>query len=331
MTAESAEFSFDEDVFLAVPTASLIHRKTSISDLFVRLSSDRMVKIAHKGGTIDVERINRFGEKNVQYLYVYKQDLSTIVSDLVRGAEGLNQLKNVPSDLRIAKFFSIAESVYAELLQLPISDESLGRAVRLSQEISSSMRERPDFKTLVGTVVSLGDEFTRHSLGTVVVSNLIMTQLKWKSEKVVDPVTTAAFFHDIGLKELPAELHHKPAVHMTKDEAQLWETHTAIGVRLLSPLNFITPDVLRIVQEHHETGNGAGFPGKLRLERIFPLARLVSMANAMAHDLFRTGGGAVQPFSMENMAQKVEHVYAVMYGQDMARAARRIFKKDDDE
>lgn len=331
MAQQSAEILFSESTFLAVPTASLIHRKASISDLFVRLNSDRMVKVAHKGGAIDVDRINRYGEKNIQYLYVFKQDLSVIVSDLVRGAEGLNQIKNVPSDLRISKFFSIAESVYAELMQLPISDESLGRAVRLSQEISTSMREQPDFARLVGTVVGLGDEFTRHSLGTVVIANLVMSNLKWKSPKVVGPVTTGAFFHDIGLKELPPELHHKPQVEMTKEEAQLWEQHPAIGVRLLSPLSFITPDVLRIVQEHHEIANGAGFPGRLRSDRIFPLARLVSMANALAHDLFREGSGTPTPFSMDQMAQKVDHVYATMFGNDMAKAARKIFRKDDEE
>ncbi|MBX3023188.1 MAG: HD domain-containing protein [Bdellovibrionales bacterium] len=328
--AESAEILFSDATFLAVPVSSLIHRKTAIADMFVRLTTDRMVRVAAKGAEIDSERIHRYGEKNVRHLYVYKIDLSDIVSDLVRGAEGLNQIKNVPSDLRIAKFFSIAESVYQELMQLPITDESLGRAIRLSTEISDSMREKPDFTKLLGTVVSLGDEFTRHSLGTVVMANMIMVQLKWKAQKVVQPVTMGAFFHDIGLKELPRELLEKNPVEMSQAETQLWQTHSEIGVRLLNPIPFVTPDVLRIVQEHHELANGAGYPQRLRGERIFPLARLVSMANSMAHDVFKTGAAASQPFSMEMMAQKVEHVYATMYGGDLAKAARRIFKKEDD-
>jgi hypothetical protein len=81
------------------------------------------------------------------------------------------------------------------------------------------------------------------------------------------------------------------------------------------------------VQEHHEIPNGTGFPAKLRLDRIFPMAKVVSLGNAMAHDMF--DGGAANTFSLELMSQKIEHVYSVMYGADLSRAARKIFKKDE--
>jgi HD-GYP domain-containing protein (c-di-GMP phosphodiesterase class II) len=320
---------YTEDQYTAVPTASLIHRKTSLSDLFVRLPSDRMVKVAHKGGAIDTERITRFGDRDVQYLYVNKSDLGDIVSDLVRGAEGLNQLPNVPTDLKVAKFFNIAESVFSELLKLPLTDESVGRAVRLSQEIATSMREKPDFLKLVTTVVSLGDEFTRHSLGTVLMANMLMTKLDWSSPKLVAPITAGAFFHDIGLKEIPAELRFKNRIDMTPDEALMWECHPAKGVQLLSPLHSMTADVLRIVQEHHEIPNGQGFPGKLRLDRIFPMAKVVSLSNLMAHDVFDVLQTPNDPFPLDTFTQKVEHIYSVMYGSDLARAARLIFRADD--
>lgn len=327
MSATAQDLIYSESEFLSVPMSSLIHRKASISDLFIRLSTDRMVKVAHKGGSIDLERINRFGEKNVQVLYVFRTDFAGVVSDLVRGAEALSQLEQVPLDMKIAKFFNIAETVYAELLKLPISDASLGRAIRLSQEISTSLREKPDFAKVVKSIVGMGDEFSKHSLGSVVMSNLLVTQLDWSSPKLIAPVTMGAFFHDIGLRELPRELWFKNPIEMTHDEQTLWETHPAIGVKLLSSMHFITPDVLRIVQEHHELPNGTGFPSKIRLERIFPMAKAVAMGNMLAHDLFESNEG--QPFSLDNMLQKIEHAYGMMFGADLARAARRIFKKDD--
>lgn len=318
---------YSEDQYLAVPTASLIHRKTSLSDLFIRLPTDRMVKVAHKGGSIDMDRITRLSDKDVRYLYVHKAEIGHIVSDLVRGAEGLNQMRQVPAELRVAKFFHIAESVFSELLQLPLSDESLGRAVRLSQEIATSMREKPDFLKLVMTLVDMGDEFTRHSLGSVMMANMLTLRLDWSSPKLLDPITTGAFFHDIGLKEVPVELRFKNRIDMTRDEALMWECHPAKGVQLLSPLKFVTPDILRIVQEHHEVPNGQGFPNKLRLDRIFPMAKVVSMANAMAHDVFLDG----KSFSLDTFTQKIEHIYSVMYGSDLTRAARQIFRPRDEE
>ncbi len=324
---ESAVKNYSEEEYLAVPVSSLLHRKASLSDLFIRLGTDRMIKVAHKGGSIDVERIERFGEKNVQYLYVHRTEFAGIVSDLVRGAEHLSGLSQVPNDLKLVKFFNIAESVYSELLNLPISDESLGRAIRLSTEISTSLREKPDFAKLVKGVVSMGDEFSRHSLGAVVMSNLLVTQLDWSSPKLLAPITMGAFFHDIGLKELPESLWFKKRLEMTKDESMVWESHPALGVQMLNSISFITPDVLRIVQEHHEVSNGTGFPGKLRLDRIFPMAKVVSFGNMLAHEMFDPTPG--QTFSLDRISQKIEHVYGAMFGADLARAARRIFKKDD--
>ncbi len=325
--AESAAKNFSDDEFLAVPVSSLLHRKASLSDLYIRLGTERMIKVAHKGGAIDVERIARFGEKNVQYLYVHRSEFSGIVSDLVRGAEHLTGLHQVPHDLKITKFFNIAESVYSELLNLPISDESLGRAMRLSTEIATNLREKPDFAKLVKSVVSMGDEFSRHSLGAVVMSNLLVAQLDWSSPKLLAPITMGAFFHDIGLKELPQELWFKNRIEMSREEIALYETHPALGVQMLNSIPFITPDVLRIVQEHHEIPNGAGFPNKLRLDRIFPMAKIVSFGNMLAHEMFDPNPD--QPFSLDRMAQKIDHVYSQMFTTDLARAARRIFKKDD--
>jgi HD-GYP domain-containing protein (c-di-GMP phosphodiesterase class II) len=328
--ADTKQVQFSDDDFLAVPITSLIHRKLSISDLFVRLETDRMVKVASRGGAVDFERIRRYGENGISYLYVLKEDMSTIVSDLVKGAEGLNLLKTVPSDMRIAKFFNIAESVYVELIELPVTNESLDRAMRLSLEISTTMREKPNFTNLFASIISMGHEFARHSLGTVVVSNLILNQLRWNSQRIVEPVTTAAFFHDIGLKDLPVELRDKPEVQMSSEEAALWKTHPDNGVRLLSRINFIPADVLRIVQEHHELLTGAGFPSRLRQDRIFPLARLVGLADCIAHDMFRDDKKG-EKLSLDAIAQKLSVVYAPMYGLDLTRAARKIFRSDDDK
>ncbi len=325
-TNHQHQILFSEREFLAVPLASLIHRKVSTTDLFIRLPTDRMVKVAHKGGPLDHERITRYGESISQF-WVYRKDFAEIVSELVRGAEQLNKMsESVPADLRIAKFFNIAESVYSELLSLPINDESLGRAIRLSTEISTSMREKPDFATLVRSIVGMGDEFARHSLGSVVMSNLLAVQLDWSSQKLLHPITMGSFFHDVGLKEIPKELWFKQRIEMDKEEVMVWEQHPALGVKLLSTIPFITPEVLRIVQEHHECPNGTGFPAKMRLDRIFPMAKVVSLGNLMAHDIF---DGGENGFSLDSMSQKIDHIYSVMYGSDLSRAARKIFKKED--
>ncbi len=320
---------FSDEIYLAVPTASLLHYPHSISDVFVRLPNEKMVRISRKGEPIDMDRISRFGAKDVQVLYVNKADFTGVVTDLVRGAAIFGQ-RNIASDEKIARFFSVAESVYSELLRLPLTDDSFSRTLQVTSEISTNMQLKPDFAKLIRSVVSLGDEFSRHSLGTVVVANMMMVPMEWTTKKLVEPVTMGAFFHDLGLRDIPEELRSKERVEMNKEETQAWEAHVGIGVHLLSALNFVSPEVIRIVQEHHETPNGTGFPSRLRQERMFPMAKVVSLANVLAHDIFDPAHEG-QPFSIENLLKKIDYVYSVQYGTELARNAARIFRKTDDK
>lgn len=318
---------FSDEVYLAVPTASIIHYKKAMSDLFVRLPSDKMVKFAHKGESIDYERINRYGAKDVRVIYVFKNEFADLVNELVRGATAFGAGK-ATTDEKVGRFFNVAEALYCELLRLPLTEDSFSRAVTLTGEISHNIIHKPDFGKLIKSVIGMGDEFARHSTGTVVMANMLMVPMEWKNTKLVEPITMGAFFHDIGLKEIPEELRFKDRIEMTKEESQLWESHVGIGVQLLNTFNFLSPEALRIVQEHHEVPNGTGFPNRLRLDRMFPMAKVVSLANMLAQDIFDAGHDG-KPFSIENLLKKIDYIYSVMYGQELAKAARKIFRKDE--
>lgn len=319
-----------EETYLSVPATSILHYPNSISDVFVRLPSDKMVRIAKKGEKIDQERIARFGTKDVQFFYVLKSDFGNLVTELIHGATDFAR-SNSTTDLKLERFFTVAQSVYSEILSLPISPEAFARTMILATEIGDKMREKPDFTKVIRTVVSLGDEFSRHSLGTVVIANMLMVQMGWTATKLIEPVTSGAFFHDIGLKEVPSDLRFKERLEMNQDEIKAWEAHVGIGVHLLNSLNFISPDVLRIVQEHHEIPNGTGFPNHLRFDRMFPMSKVVSFANMLANDIFDHPAKDGKAFSVENLVQKIDYVYLVMFGSELARAARRIFRKDDEQ
>lgn len=321
-----ADMMYSEEEFLAVPTSSLIHRKSALSDLYIKMPTGRMIKLAHRGGSIDVERINRLGSKNVQYLYVHRIDFGMLVAELVRGAEKINEVQQIPGDIKLAKFFNISESVFTELIKLPLSDDSMSHAIRISAEISTSLKTKPDFAKAVEVLMTVGEDFSKHSLATVIVVSMMMEAMEWTSEKMITTMTQAAFFHDIGFKELPKGLFEKKRIEMTREEVELYETHPTRSVQILSSLNFISADVLRTVAEHHEIPNGQGFPGRIRGERIYPLARLLSFSNYLSHELFDSlkQGDNFDPYEVFS---RIETTYGTMFGADLMKFARKIFKK----
>lgn len=310
--------------FLAVPREQVLGRDLAVTDLFVALPSGKMVKVAHKGEKIDRQRIERLGEKSVNELYVTSSEFSGVIKDLIGTVR--SGPKRVDSEKTVVHYFQVAETVLTEVSKLPIVEEAIGHAIAVTEDLSHQLHEVNDVSKGLRMVLSLGEDYARHALGCVVVSNWLARAMGWSSPLLLQPLTLGAFLHDIGLKEMPLELQKKSRIDYTADEAAMYETHPTRGVMILKEFSSISADVLQIVQEHHEMPNGQGYPGRLRGERMFPPAKVVSFANTIAHEML----DAIlikKSFSMDAMIQRIDTVYKTLYGSELQKAAKSIFKR----
>lgn len=323
--SEPVDESQETTSYLAISRLQIVSRENAISDLYVRLPTGKMVKVARKGDKIDVERIERLGEKNVETMYVNELDYSGVVRDILDESKQIIKSQGSTPDQAVEKYFQVAEYVLTEVVKLPITEESIAHATEVVQEIAVQMSAADDMGTALRSVFILGDEFARHSMGSVVVSNWLARQMGWTAPRVTVPLTMGALLHDIGLKELPSELTSKTRLEMTPEEVQLYETHPTRGVMILRHFPNISADVLQIVQQHHEMPNGQGFPAHLRGDRIFPLAKVVSFANILAQDIIDT---LIQTkeFSIERLHERIDMIYKPMYGSELCKAAKAVFK-----
>lgn len=312
--------------YTQVPRAQILARETAICDLYVRLISGKMVKVAHKDSKVDPERINRFAEKNVESLYVLESDFSAVVRTLVKGVKQIAESPKATNDLVVEQYFQVAEAVLTEVVQLPVSNESLSRAAEVSQEIAERLQHTDDLSKGLRMIFTLGELFGRHTVGVVVMANWIGRQMGWSSARALYPVTMGALLHDIGKRELPPELMNKERINMSAEEIALYESHPTRGVMMLKGFDHLSSDILRIVHEHHEIPNGQGFPNNLRGERMFPLAKVVSLADVLAHEILDPLM-AKRPLALDGVLDRMDTLYKSMYGAELVKAARKIFQK----
>jgi HD-GYP domain-containing protein (c-di-GMP phosphodiesterase class II) len=87
----------------------------------------------------------------------------------------------------------------------------------------------------------------------------------------------AAVLHDVGKVEVPRAVLQKPG-RLTAEESLRVQRHPAAGERLLAP-DVRDPVVLAAIRHHHERHDGAGYPDRLRGERIPLLARVLALAD----------------------------------------------------
>jgi len=87
----------------------------------------------------------------------------------------------------------------------------------------------------------------------------------------------AAVLHDVGKVEVPRAVLQKPG-RLTAEESLRVQRHPAAGERLLAG-DVQDPVVLAAIRHHHERHDGAGYPDRLRGERVPLLARVLALAD----------------------------------------------------
>lgn len=133
-------------------------------------------------------------------------------------------------------------------------------------------------ETLLGAI-DANDPVTGAHVRRVARYALVLADAAGLSEHERHSVERVALFHDIGkIHEALFDVIHDDH-KLTPQERREIRTHASRGARVLEPLAAFYPDLTIGVIAHHERWNGAGYPKRLRGERIPLTARIVAIAD----------------------------------------------------
>lgn len=123
-----------------------------------------------------------------------------------------------------------------------------------------------------------GNESAYHHALNVTLLSLMLAKVLNLPRPVIELIGLGALFHDIGKFELPDRITRATGP-LTRPETSLLQTHAAKGVELSRKMG-LSPEVEKIIAQHHELADGSGYPAKLQGAAIFLPARLVAVVNA---------------------------------------------------
>lgn len=86
------------------------------------------------------------------------------------------------------------------------------------------------------------------------------------------------FLHDLGKVHVDPAIINKPGV-LTDEEMEQMRQHPVMGHKILLDTNQSTDECKKIVMQHHERFNGAGYPKKLIGEEIHLYGKICSIAD----------------------------------------------------
>ncbi len=147
----------------------------------------------------------------------------------------------------------------------------------LADQMATVFLDRPEATLHVMGANCGGEDAYHHSLNVSILCMMLVKGLELSSEQA-GILGRGALLHDIGALALPASGMSKGGGAQAWSERGQRARHVEYGLKLGKQLG-LAPEILSIIEQHHELGDGTGYPRGLRLEQIAPLARIVALAN----------------------------------------------------
>lgn len=173
----------------------------------------------------------------------------------------------------------------SDFIYLPATVEMPAGALMVSQDITSSVREREKreevMRQLVGTLVSVVDQrdpfSANHSVRVGRVARAIATEMEL-DPSMIETVGVAGNLMNLGKITVPTEVLTKQG-KLTDEEFRMIRDSVLVSARLVEKIDFEGPvyETLRQLQENYD---GTGMPDGLKGEEIIISARIAALANA---------------------------------------------------
>ncbi|MGI6097423.1 MAG: HD-GYP domain-containing protein [Dethiobacteria bacterium] len=158
--------------------------------------------------------------------------------------------------------------------ELPSIRKKLAKVVA---NIVDELLANPDVMVNL-TDIRTADSYTfAHSVNVAVLSVLTGISMGYSRMKL-DRLAIGAIIHDLGKTKIPLKILNKEGF-LTKSEFDKIKKHPFYGYEIARKQNDLSADSCQIIYQHHERGDGSGYPLGLVSSEINELAKIVALTD----------------------------------------------------
>jgi len=257
-------------------------------------------------------------------LFYRRSDRLAFISFVNELAEKIATIQGTEPTSRLRLIHSAADRCLAQLDTTGMSAQYAEEGKKICRNLVSLVKQHP---TLVEAFDKASADFPllyRHWFMVAFYSTVIARQLSWNSARTTEFVAMGGLFHDIGLRDLDASYRSGGEDRWATDEA--YQGHAAAGSNYVRNLEFPEP-VAQIILQHHELNDGTGYPHGIKGNRIYPLAKIVSLADGFTNFLDEK-----QCHPLEGLREFVSDRRTVLkYDTDAIKSLIKGFIKDEEK
>jgi HD-GYP domain-containing protein (c-di-GMP phosphodiesterase class II) len=255
--------------------------------LYLKLPSDKYIKLLNEGESFDTQDIQKFKLKKITHLHIPCDALSWMTTQIQNQFSYFLKDKTykfhirdplVSTHMDNERIISVTEDKY---LEKEYKDEILA----LMDKTLNVLLKHPKIEHIISKI-NLRDEKTSYYSKKVrltsLVSCFLARELQWNSKATLEKLVFASFLHDITIAHDPKLIKirdltqfHLIENDLTEIQKKQFLSHPEQAASLVSnSFKNIPFETNTLILQHQEIPDGVGFPQKIKWDKISPLSSL---------------------------------------------------------
>ena len=237
--------------------------------------------VLYRGGATDNSSIDyrRLQDVGVQTMLIAVEDLASCEEALERELSSLMMDPTVEPQKKAMCAQQVGVNVARDMLGGKNPVANINRASDLFNSLMTGMMSDPAVATSLLSMSAHHRTTASHLFAVSVLSMMLAQEAFGPDEKKMHDVALAGMLHDLGKTSVEAAILNK-ADPLTADEINLIRQHPVESVRLLGADAEVDVNICRMILEHHERYDGAGYPVGVAGEDISLGGRILAITDA---------------------------------------------------
>ena len=313
---------------IPIPIQEFVSGPTIPVNLYIRLNDDKYVCIAKEDTRTQYDQLRSYEEREIDYLFVRRDDYHRYVGTNLEVAGVILSRHEIANEGKIDFLTRSATAVMREIEMLGFNQQSYEHAKQVAVATSTLIAAKNDINSVLVSLGKSPNNLLAHSVATSAVAVMIGRTLGWTKPATLEKLSLGGLLHDVGLREIPAEIVGKPRAELSYEELVILETHPFRSMEVLRSVPSVPDDVVAIAYEHHENSIGQGYPRKIRDVRINPLAKVVALADQFVELTIRSPN-CPNPKTAEAAINFIENIMGQPFNREAFATLRHLIRTSD--
>ncbi len=183
------------------------------------------------------------------------------------------------------KFSPHAKDIYKKALAYVVNKEhevrekgklAIGGLFEMAKLIVDATEQSEQLNSFAIYYYDTADITRSHVVNVAIFATVLARGLGYSDDELIR-VCASALLHDIGISKMDSAILNKMTRHLKHSEITAMKNHSGFGYEIIMQSDHRLEEIAKIVYQHHEKGDGSGYPKHLHEDEMLPAAKILSL------------------------------------------------------